>query len=757
MWVLEMFGDRRRSLFLAAVLIGLAVCVVSVQAACDKGCDCLTPAEAEKLHYISCGEKPQVCTDTLSKTVKYCYKKPVTPAPVPVKCDEGCSCLDPVKATASGYQYCDTPHAVCNYDANNNPLYCFNKPELVTVLTARCADGCSCMVPEKATAAGYTFCNGQKVACDKDSAGNLRYCYGKPVTEEKTTVVPVSCAKGCSCMASAKAEPEGYTLCNKIKTVCGKDSAGNPLYCFSPRPKGTAAIPSIAVVKEKKVALPDKAEQVPKAVPARGGFVTGIVGSIFGWKCSPGETLCNDECVDLLSSSEHCGACNSPCASGEGCRGGECQELPGGGGIDCPSGQIPCGQECVNPRLDEDHCGDCGTACPDGYGCMDGTCCDPDGCPAPTAWCDGDCYDLQRSKSHCGTCDTRCESSQYCINGVCDVIGDRGAGCTVNELFCSGDCVDPRTDSANCGACGTVCPPGRECSGGSCVCAAGTTECARDPLGGLTPRKGWNTFCTDTKNDEDNCGECGHRCSSTKVCRNGQCTCREGEVYCDSCPEGEPSCDVPCVDFTFDPDHCGNCNRRCQDPTPDCCYGQCTNLLTDENNCGYCRWPGTLSSTCASGLTCCDGQCVNINTNMRNCGECGHDCGASGFCCNRMCSWPYFEPGWDECSACGLTCDPDTERCCDGRCVNIREDENNCGGCGVQCRSGETCCPDGHCRNLQTNTLNCGSCGHECGPIFHNYCRWGYCCMVLFGGTNAEWQVNCLGDAGAGSGEVVGH
>jgi len=803
--------DRRRTIFLAAVLIGIAVCVVSVQAVCDKGCECLTPAEAKNLGYQYCGDKPQVCTDALSKTVtvKYCYEKPVTPAPVPVKCGEGCSCMDPAKATASGYEYCDTPHAVCGYDAGQNPLYCFRKPEPVTATPVKCADGCTCMPPEKAKAAGYTSCGGEQVACNKDSAGNPLYCFGKPETavEEQTITqiakaVPVSCPKGCSCLDAAmvnktgyrycggtrtlcdydaaknpmycfenlltpvpqtcspgcsclapdKAKAAGYTYCDGKQTLCGYDSAKNSLYCYqktSTKAVGEVSTTPMIVAVEKVTVIP--AERIVEKVTTPGGVFPDILGMLFGGGCPKGATRCGDVCVDLQFSESHCGACNSPCGSGEVCEDGVCRLAVAAAGAQmmarpCPEGWINCDDRCFNPNVDESHCGDCGTACPDGYTCQAGTCCDPDGCPAPTAWCDGDCVDILRFESHCGACDTRCESSQYCINGVCGVIGQGGSDCRSDWLVCGVDCVNPQTNSENCGACGTVCPPGRECSGGSCVCAAGTTECARNPLGGLTPRKGWNTFCTNTQNDEDNCGVCGNACSSTKVCRNGQCTCREGEVYCDSCPEGEPSCDVPCVDFTFDPDHCGNCNRRCQDPTPDCCYGQCTNLLTDVNNCGHCSLPGRLSSACAPGFTCCNGRCVNTVTDRRNCHECGNDCGEDGVCCNGHCTYPSFYPGWDMCRVCGLNCELINENCCDDHCVDLLNDENNCGACGNACHNfpysdRHMICCNGACTDLQwgyrelveggytSDDASCGTCGHTCP--FMDFCNHnGQCCFL---------------------------
>ena len=811
--------DRRRTIFLAAVLIGIAVCVVSVQAVCDKGCECLTPAEAKNLGYQYCGDKPQVCTDALSKTVtvKYCYEKPVTPAPVPVKCGEGCSCMDPAKATASGYEYCDTPHAVCGYDAGQNPLYCFRKPEPVTATPVKCADGCTCMPPEKAKAAGYTSCGGEQVACNKDSAGNPLYCFGKPETavEEQTITqiakaVPVSCPKGCSCLDAAmvnktgyrycggtrtlcdydaaknpmycfenlltpvpqtcspgcsclapdKAKAAGYTYCDGKQTLCGYDSAKNSLYCYqktSTKAVGEVSTTPMIVAVEKVTVIP--AERIVEKVTTPGGVFPDILGMLFGGGCPKGATRCGDVCVDLQFSESHCGACNSPCGSGEVCEDGVCRLAVAAAGAQmmarpCPEGWINCDDRCFNPNVDESHCGDCGTACPDGYTCQAGTCCDPDGCPAPTAWCDGDCVDILRSESHCGACDTRCDSSEYCINGVCGVIGQGGSDCRSDWLVCGVDCVNPQTNSENCGACGTVCPPGRECSGGSCVCAAGTTECARNPLGGLTPRKGWNTICTNTQNDADNCGVCGNACRSDQVCEDGHCTCSHVTDPCDGV----------CVNIRFDPENCGNCNSRCNDQNPDCCYGQCTNLQTDENNCGGCSLPNTATKKCAEGFICCDGQCVNPRTNPHHCGDCGIGCG--GLCCNGVCTNIQLVPNRNQCELCGLQCDQATEFCCDGVCTNIRDDIYDCGACGNDCDSGEVCCDEWadpefggiYCADLNNSPLNCGSCGHQCGS-FHNFCEYGYCCMRLFVTDDSEgWLVNCLGDSpGAGTGEVVGH
>jgi len=617
---------------MAAVLIGLAVCVVSVQAACDKGCDCLTPAEAEKLHYISCGEKPQVCGDDLSKTEKYCFRKPVTPAPVPVKCDEGCSCLDPAKATAAGYLYCDTPHAVCNYDDNNNPLYCFKKPEPVTVPPVSCAEGCSCMTPEKASVAGYTFCNGKQVVCDKDTAGNLRYCYGKPVTEETTTVVPdktvvssttmkpVACAKGCSCLDAAMINKTGYRYCGGTRTLCGYDpTTKRPLNCFekivTKEVGEESTTPATAAGKKVEVTVTAS----PTKTVNRGSFA-GILDRILGRGCPGGETRCNGECVDLQTSASHCGACNAPCALNEVCEERECRGMRVMG-IHCPQGWILCGDQCFNPLVNEQHCGDCDTACPEGYNCMVGRCANADGCPPGTELCGQDCIDILRSDNHCGDCITHCVG-WHCINGVCDVIGQGGSDCRSDWLLCGLDCVNPITDPENCGECGNVCGPTKVCLNGRCTCSPDMTACLMpNPFGmGMSGV----TACTHLQHDADNCGECGNACNSDQLCLDGRCTCMDGTEPCDRVC-GLVPCDGDCVNFLRNPDHCGGCGNACE-AGETCCNGDCVNILSDEENCGRC------GATCSGQRnTCCDGDCTNIESRT-HCGACNKDCGAAELC-----------------------------------------------------------------------------------------------------------------------------
>ena len=782
-----MFKDRRRSLFLAAVLIGLAVCVVSVQAACDKGCDCLTKAEAEKLHYVICGEKLQVCDDALSKIVKYCFRKQVTPAPVQVKCDEGCSCLDPAKATAAGYLYCDTPHAVCDYDDNNNPLYCFRKPEPVTVPSATCADGCSCMAPEKATAAGYTYCNGEQVACNKDSAGNLQYCYGKPVTEETTTVIPVktvlssttvkpvSCAKGCSCLDAAMINKTGYRYCGETKTLCGYEkTTGNPLNCFekvgtkapvqeSPAApaKGTPAVPTIGRADED-AGFP--APQVRKAEPV--GFFSGIVDLILGRRCPVGETRCSGECVDLQFSESNCGACDSSCPAGLICWEGECGFMREGGYTsgNCPEDWLLCGDRCVDLQADGQHCGRCGTVCYPDEICCGGTCVRKSG------------------EGNCGSCGNVCPAGSPCMDGGCNP-----AGCFYGLSQCGNTCVNLRTDPTNCGTCGHLCS--YICRDGSCAtCMPGTEVCGDS--------------CVDLSSDRENCGTCRNRCAEDAVCEEGTCvTCGAKLREMGGSPIIFTRCGNSCVDLQSDAVFCGDCETPCPAGQA-CCGGSCHDLSREKDNCGECgttcgsgekcidgacrdlasdvQYCGETAMTCPDFWACCGGLCTNILENDRNCGGCGNVCTSPDYtCCSGVCVDTRTDAGY--CGGCNTRCDSseicrngqceprlcgDTgrectsqERCCDGQCVSIQDDEDNCGvcgnvcqgaeecckgactdfslwyddelncgGCGIECGDGETCC-DRHCVDVDWDEDHCGWCGHECPPFYE--CCDGQCKNVL--------------------------
>lgn len=89
--------------------------------------------------------------------------------------------------------------------------------------------------------------------------------------------------------------------------------------------------------------------------------------------CPDGYYRCDDTCVDLMSDSSNCGACNSTCWPATFCSGGLCIYPV------CDPGMADCDRSSVNGcetdiLSDPNHCGTCGTVCPDGVACENGQC-----------------------------------------------------------------------------------------------------------------------------------------------------------------------------------------------------------------------------------------------------------------------------------------------------------------------------------------------------------------------------------------------
>jgi len=133
------------------------------------------------------------------------------------------------------------------------------------------------------------------------------------------------------------------------------------------------------------------------------------------------ERECRTECLE-----------DRDCLDGVPCVDGACEEpLPpppvvrdGGTCMDSL-----CGQECVNLATDEQHCGACGAVCADGLLCTGGGC-----CPSGATSCDGECVFLGSNPAHCNACNRACPEGRRCISSQCQQPNDVCEGAVAADV-----------------------------------------------------------------------------------------------------------------------------------------------------------------------------------------------------------------------------------------------------------------------------------------------------------------------------------
>ena len=213
------------------------------------------------------------------------------------------------------------------------------------------------------------------------------------------------------------------------------------------------------------------------------------------------------------------------------------------------------------------------------------------------------------------------------------------------------------------------------------------------------------------------------------------------------CGDGRVECGGTCSNLQTDDSNCGACGIRCTSGysctdgrcSPLCppglapCNGGCIDPGFDPSNCGACGFVCSPGQTCSAGRcinACmganCNGECVDLSSDARHCGGCNLQCPPDSYCSGGLCQ-PACPPEYLFCA---------------GVCVDWRFDPNNCGNCGVFCPDGTECvngacvdaCPtgtycNGVCTDLSNDPRNCGSCNFGCmsGRCFGGMCASGTC------------------------------
>jgi len=157
-------------------------------------------------------------------------------------------------------------------------------------------------------------------------------------------------------------------------------------------------------------------------VAGGGGGAGGDVALNGGNASSPSIiTDCGGTMFDIARDPRHCGKCDLPCAAGEYCSASACT---------CRPGYILVAGKCVDLASSSTHCGFEGRRCPtETPVCQDGECvasCSRLGDKCST------CYDTTKDELHCGTCKQnrdQCETTDVCVGGSC-ASWRVGASCT---------------------------------------------------------------------------------------------------------------------------------------------------------------------------------------------------------------------------------------------------------------------------------------------------------------------------------------
>ena len=236
---------------------------------------------------------------------------------------------------------------------------------------------------------------------------------------------------------------------------------------------------------------------------------------------------------------KNCGTCGNACDEGVLCWKGACG---------CPNGFVQCGDDCKDIQSDNDHCGACDTKCtapaddadprwicgpkvtPDNtrWSCANGDCtlqCKPPHGDCNDNFCGDGCEtDLSSDEQNCGACGNACAPGQTCSFGTCL--------CPPGTTRCLGRCVDLSSDPDSCGECGFICPGppstsgtgGPLCENGQCsyVCFPGFADCDKRIDNGCE---------ANLMTSQRTCGRCDVACdvAAGQPCVDGTCLTRACE------------------------------------------------------------------------------------------------------------------------------------------------------------------------------------------------------------------------------------
>jgi hypothetical protein len=182
--------------------------------------------------------------------------------------------------------------------------------------------------------------------------------------------------------------------------------------------------------------------------------------SLVGGTCATDYAQCGNQCVDLESNSENCGACNLACPAGVECSGGVCGGVDGAAADGADTGTDGAMGEAEGAASDAPAGGQTDAPISDG----------PAADMLVSADSNGDAPANDAPASDAPANDVATADGAQANDGTTPGAADGAPGggddtaeeplCQLPLVDCSGACVDTTMDALNCGGCGTSCYSG---------------------------------------------------------------------------------------------------------------------------------------------------------------------------------------------------------------------------------------------------------------------------------------------------------
>ena len=204
-----------------------------------------------------------------------------------------------------------------------------------------------------------------------------------------------------------------------------------------------------------------------------------------------------------------------------------------------------------------------------------------------------------------------------------------GGACRQGLTECDLRCVDLAQDPAHCGACGRACASGEACSSGACG-PGGSTDAGADGSSAdaadddvsvdINVMDGPADDTTTPSDDSTSDGPADDTTTpSDGSVMDGPAdditTPDDGSTSDGSIDDGGSPDGSTCIPPYDTPEHCGDCETKCVEPTP------------------LCGLQGTYKcvARCEPPHVACGSICVNTSSDANHCGTCGLVC-PSGIC-----------------------------------------------------------------------------------------------------------------------------